>query len=330
MSNSLVSVIIPNYNHAPYLEERIDSVLNQTYQNFEVIILDDCSTDNSKEVIEKYRKHEKVNQIIYNTINSGSTFVQWKKGLEIAKGELIWIAESDDYAESNFLENLIPCFKDEQIAVAYSRSYMVTKGIDKKAYIFGEQIQPSLWNSNRVFEGKYFIRSFLQFRNIIPNTSAVVFRKDKAYISYTIAKMKFSGDWNFWIQLASQGKVAYVSKLLNYFRKHPISTSSPKSYEQELIRSKECFTSIQYANQVLDKRPNFFEKRYAWLVEIWISHRTRFNLLQTICLGYSLYFSICLLTTIPIMGIIGIRKRILLLYHKIQLRTRIRRLLQKF
>ena len=49
-----VSVIIPNYNHAPYLKERIDSVLNQTYQDFEVIILDDCSPDNSVEVIEQY------------------------------------------------------------------------------------------------------------------------------------------------------------------------------------------------------------------------------------------------------------------------------------
>ena len=51
----LVSVIIPNYNHAPFLKERIDSVLNQTYQNFEVILLDDCSTDNSLKRIVRIR-----------------------------------------------------------------------------------------------------------------------------------------------------------------------------------------------------------------------------------------------------------------------------------
>ena len=57
-----VSVIIPNYNHAPYLKERIDSVLNQTYQDFEVIILDDCSPDNSVEVIEQYRSNPHVSR----------------------------------------------------------------------------------------------------------------------------------------------------------------------------------------------------------------------------------------------------------------------------
>ena len=86
---SFVSVIIPNYNHAPFLKERIDSVLQQTYTDFEVIILDDCSTDNSKEIIETYRMHPKVVHIEYNVVNSGSTFKQWKKGIDLTKGE--WI-----------------------------------------------------------------------------------------------------------------------------------------------------------------------------------------------------------------------------------------------
>ena len=61
---SKVSVIIPNYNHAKYLKQRIDSVLNQTYQDFDVIILDDSSTDESKTIIEQYRDHPKVNKQI--------------------------------------------------------------------------------------------------------------------------------------------------------------------------------------------------------------------------------------------------------------------------
>ena len=96
MKQPLVSVIVPNYNYARYMDERMQSILNQTYQNFEIIILDDCSTDNSRKVIEKYRGNPHVVAIVYNKENSGSTFKQWNKGFSIAKGELIWIAEADD------------------------------------------------------------------------------------------------------------------------------------------------------------------------------------------------------------------------------------------
>ncbi|MEJ7913050.1 MAG: glycosyltransferase family 2 protein, partial [Chitinophagaceae bacterium] len=78
----MVSVIIPNYNHAEYLHQRIQSVLDQTWPHFEIIILDDCSTDNSKQIIEEYRYHDKVGAIIFNPVNSGSTFKQWIKGIE--------------------------------------------------------------------------------------------------------------------------------------------------------------------------------------------------------------------------------------------------------
>ena len=98
-----VSVIIPNYCHARFLNQRIDSVLNQTYSDYEVIILDDCSTDNSREIIESYRNHPKISHIVYNEKNSGSTFIQWEKGFELARGEYIWIAESDYVARSTFL-----------------------------------------------------------------------------------------------------------------------------------------------------------------------------------------------------------------------------------
>lgn len=121
-----VSVIIPNYNHAPYLIERIESVLNQTYQDFEVIILDDCSKDNSHEIIELYRNHSKVSQIEYNETNSGSTFKQWQKGISMAQGEWIWIAESDDVADFTFLEVLVAKTKKHlDLSIIYSQSLKI-------------------------------------------------------------------------------------------------------------------------------------------------------------------------------------------------------------
>ncbi len=91
-----VSVILPNYNHSKYLKQRIDSILNQTFQDFELILLDDNSPDDSVDIIESYRDHKRVSHIHLNKENSGSTFKQWERGFSLAKGEYIWIAESDD------------------------------------------------------------------------------------------------------------------------------------------------------------------------------------------------------------------------------------------
>src|SRR5436190_523139 len=120
----LVSVVIPNYNHAEYLKQRIDSVLTQTYADIEVIILDDCSTDNSRAIIESYRGHEKISHIVFNEQNSGNTFQQWDKGIQLTKGEYIWIAESDDWCEITLLETIINGLQQNTDCVlGYCQSY---------------------------------------------------------------------------------------------------------------------------------------------------------------------------------------------------------------
>ena len=117
-----VSVIVPNYNHQAYLKERIDTILQQTYQDFELIILDDCSTDNSVNIIESYRDNEHVTHIVLNEQNTGSTFLQWDKGVSLAQGEYIWIAESDDAAHPQFLSTLVEQLeKHPEAVVAYAR-----------------------------------------------------------------------------------------------------------------------------------------------------------------------------------------------------------------
>ena len=75
-----VSVIVPNYCHAPYLEQRIESILQQTLQDFELILLDDCSTDGCREILERYRNHPNVSGIFYNELISVSPVNLWNKG----------------------------------------------------------------------------------------------------------------------------------------------------------------------------------------------------------------------------------------------------------
>lgn len=221
MKNPLVSVLIPNYCHSSYLNERIDSVLAQTYQNFEVIIMDDCSTDNSREVIEQYRNHPRVREIVYNEINSGSTFNQWDKGITMAGGELIWIAESDDSCRPELLERLVEQFEQtEDLAVAYVQSVLINT--------YGEVIKMPVEKGNPIiYDGRYFIRTHLLYGTCIINASMAIFSREKSLgIDRCFKQFKSVGDWMFWVLMAETGKVAEVREPLNYFRRHEGTVTS--------------------------------------------------------------------------------------------------------
>jgi len=177
-----VSVIIPNYNHAVFLKERIESVLNQTYTNFELIILDDCSTDNSRDIIEQYRQHPKVSHIVYNKTNSGFPSAQWKKGVQMAKGEWIWIAESDDIAKPLFLETLVTCIQQYPTAgIVYSSSYKEdtdAAGFKTTAEETNFDFSTTNWDHSHLIKGESAINNYLSKKNIILNISSALIRKE--------------------------------------------------------------------------------------------------------------------------------------------------------
>lgn len=229
MNNPSVSVIIPNYCHSKFLDERIMSVLNQTYQNFELIILDDCSPDNgaSKAVIKKYRNNPKVSHIVYNEVNSGSTFKQWNKGFDLAKGELIWIAESDDSCEDTLLEALVYNFKvDKDVVLSYCSSQIINENGLRKSK---KKYAP--WTSDFTLKGTDFVKKYMLMYNAIYNASAVVFRKDVlAKISNIYMDYKSAGDRLFWGAIALNGKVSYTAKQLNLFRQHSQKVTPKSTY----------------------------------------------------------------------------------------------------
>jgi glycosyltransferase involved in cell wall biosynthesis len=210
-----VSVIIPNYNHTVYLKQRIDSVLNQTYRDFEVIILDDCSTDNSIEIIEQYRNNEKIVHIVLNDANSGSTFKQWDKGIQLAKGEYIWLAESDDWCENNFLQVIVDGLeKNKEAVFGYCQSFCIN---DEGLIIF----QSSYTKLEDYCPANEYLEKFLCFGNAVFNASMAVFRKDFYYkVSDFYKTFKFTGDWVFWAELSRLSPVYVNARPLNYFRKH--------------------------------------------------------------------------------------------------------------
>ncbi|MRX67910.1 Glycosyltransferase involved in cell wall bisynthesis [Flavobacterium resistens] len=235
----LISVIVPNFNHSSYLAQRLDTIFNQTYQNFEVILLDDKSTDVSREILSQYAKNEKVTHCVFNEINSGNTFKQWSKGISLAKGDLIWIAESDDFCENNFLEKVIKPFQDEpELVLSYCQSNRVNQNgeITGNWITHTDNLNQISFLENFVQDGNEFIKDFLIYKNVIPNASAVVFKKKNAHQVGEFdfdPVLKTCGDWLFYIKLVNNGKIAFVHESLNNFRYHSDSVISRSLHKDQ-------------------------------------------------------------------------------------------------
>lgn len=256
--NPLISIVIPNYNHGRFLKERINSVLNQTFQDFEIIILDDCSSDNSLEIVDSFKNHPKIKQVIINKLNSGNTFSQWNKGLEYSQGKFVCFAESDDYWDLNFLESVVSVInQDEQIVLAFCQSLIVNSE-SRAATFLGFETFPNSkiengFNADFYMNGLSFIEKYLTKSNLIPNASSVLIRKSRLIeIGGASEDMKLFGDWHTWIMLLiDDAKLYYLNQPLNFFRTHhnTVRNNVSRNYSTLL----EYFTIYDL---LVDKFPN--------------------------------------------------------------------------
>jgi glycosyltransferase involved in cell wall biosynthesis len=224
-----VSVIVPNYNYANYLEIRLKSILEQTYSNLEIIVLDDFSSDNSVEILKEYEKYENI-KLTVNKKNRGSVFKQWIKGIKEANGDIIWIAEADDFSDINFVESLIPEFNNNDVIMSYCSSCCIdTEGRIINNYNYYDNylkgISITKWLSYYCISGKNEVADGLAIKNTIPNVSGVLFRKSILQnilddLRNQIEKFKFCGDWYLYLNLLKRGWISYIPKKLNYHRRH--------------------------------------------------------------------------------------------------------------
>lgn len=226
----LVSVVIPGHNHARYLRQRVDSVLAQDYPNIEVILLDDCSTDDSADIMLSYGDNPKVSHVVVNEENTGNPFLQWTKGIELAQGDYVWIAESDDSAELDFISKLMTSLINTPDAVlAYSGSYF----IDEKGKTLNYTWDSKASNVRGViYDGKDFSIRRMVYTNRLYNASMIIFSKKVFYsLDRIFTKFRHGGDWLFWFEIIQHGKVCEVPEKLNYFRQHDnkVSNNAKKS-----------------------------------------------------------------------------------------------------
>lgn len=249
-----VSVVVPNYNYGRYLKQRLCGIFDQSYPIREIIVLDDCSTDDSLAQLSHIEKqYPRTFSVVENDANSGRVFGQWKKGIEAARGELIWIAEADDECDPAFLATLVPLFADPAVAFAFSDS----KAIDET----GRPLMPSYkeYYSSVAYgalteplltDGSEFATNYLSIKNLILNVSGVVWRRDAlaAALQRTgqdLDSYRLAGDWRLYLEAcaAPGSKVGYHPAPLNIHRRHTGSVTGKMPIEAQ-VKEIACIHSV--------------------------------------------------------------------------------------
>lgn len=238
----LVSVIVPCFNHAPYLEARLESIAKQSYRRFEIILLDDASTDGSADILRQFAEaHPECSHIHLNKHNSGSPFRQWRRGLELAKGELIWIAESDDFCDENFLASLVPSFQNRGVMLAFSNTRFcdasgLTQVWSMQNYL--PEWHSKVWRQPFTQTCQKLVKDLWCRRNLIPNVSGCLFRAAKGYPLFddlAWLSMQACGDWIFYLHIARGGLVSYSPKTTNSYRQHAKNNSVNLQAEERYL-----------------------------------------------------------------------------------------------
>jgi O-antigen biosynthesis protein len=234
VATQTVSVIVPSYNYCRYLEKRLHSIAAQTRAPFEVIVIDDASSDGSAEWLSDHLARVFPDaELAVNAANSGSVFRQWYNGCRRAGGEFVWIAEGDDLADCEFLDSVMKAFDDPDVVLSYCQSRQMAPdgAILSGDYLdYVADVSPEKWRSDYVVDGIDEIRTALAVKNTIPDISAVVFRR-RALLEALEAnleeldRLKVVGDWLVYLDVVRQGKVAFISRALNSHRRRTASVT---------------------------------------------------------------------------------------------------------
>jgi glycosyltransferase involved in cell wall biosynthesis len=254
--------------------------IDQSFNQIEIIILDDFSSDNSKDVIEELKGESKIARVVFNKKNSGSPFKQWVKGIELSKGDLIWIAESDDVADCKFLEKIVPYFDDPEVVLVFTDCKIINEAseivYENNTWIHDPSLDIGFLK--KTWKGQDFLEEYQRYRNFVSNASSAVFRKDAidGSILDKIQSYRYAGDWLFWNMLALKGKVIFLPETLCNWRSHDASTRSIVDLIKDVDRMKEASRVIYETNKYMNVKPLL--SNYDWLFNWWLNRYSYANL----------------------------------------------------
>ena len=238
-----VSVIVPNFNYADHLDGRLESIFRQTHPILELIVLDDASTDDSIErLAEIQARRGRHLTVVPSDENSGSVYRAWQRAAELARGDLLWIAEADDLARLELLDGLAGLHSEPDVAIAFCDSAQIDEEGRSSGDSYKEYFRIAAGDAlseDRVMAGDEFVRTCLAERNLILNVSAVVWNREALTRALEssgaeLLEYKLAGDWFLYTLVALDGRVAYSAEALNVHRRHEGSVTGALAKEAHL------------------------------------------------------------------------------------------------
>lgn len=267
MKNPKISVVFTSYNHKEYLRQALDSLLAQTFKDFELIIVDDCSTDGSQMILKEYAKKDNRIHLTLNTINSGSYVHSTNQGALLATAPYIIFAQCDDYAEPIQFDRLYKAITFNKVDVAFSCSKMV----DENSSCIGTDFSYRDYSFRKKYKNGGLIKKSDAFKYlinscIIPNLSAAIISREL----YNALKGLSSeylvlADWDFWIRLSKYSDFYYISQPLNNFRQHC------NTIRETVKMTRQWEERFKMCKSVIDIQPEYKTYITDKLVLAWIS-----------------------------------------------------------
>lgn len=248
MKTPRLSVVISSYNYGKYLKGCIDSVLQQTWNDFEIIIVNDGSTDNTDSIVEPFLSDDRIHYVKQK--NAGQANAK-NTGIRNAKGDLIAFIDADDLWEADKLEKQIVLFKDPQVGVVYSTARYIDE--DGNALPFEHASKYLTPRSGKVTD-------YLFFDNFIPFSSSIVRKECFERLGMFDEHLSMGIDWDLWLRISIHYKFDYVDETLLVYRVgHPGQMS--KNLE---MRHKCSDTIIKRFIAANPNELNFIQIRKMW------------------------------------------------------------------
>ncbi len=200
------------YNGEKYLKEQIESILAQTHRDFELVIMDDASSDRSQEIIYEFARVDSRIRVFRNERNLG-TSANFLRGLSHAEGELISYSDQDDYWRRDKLEVLIALInRDSDTTLVYSDLEVCDERLNC--------ISPSFWKLANILPKKGSLNEIALLKNFIPGCSMMFRRKVKGVMAKVAAEAPFMHDHLAFILSSAMGQIVYSKEKLVKYRQH--------------------------------------------------------------------------------------------------------------